>query len=454
MTTLKKLLPLMLILLMISCSNEDDSNDGDLEIKKYVSLNPANPLLLKLERSDNITISYYGEKDDQGRALSCTLIGVQTPDSESPVYTQIDESGRPTKIFASDGSSIKFNYDDLNNIRVSVTTSLGENRISFPLNSFQEESESSINRVSARQNRKIKLLNSTEAIQPRATANCNVSNLKISLDKCGDPFNNASIMLLAKGVDAPDYQAQYLATSDGNGNYCFIIDRPESSAIQLNEICASIESVLGSLCTGLSFFNTIPGAQVTLCATISSVFTAASLPVFVGCEILINSLNLYCGTLGASGGPGLPSVLSSICESEALEENIPSIFTFKPAIYIDGDNYIVGQETGSFPTSGPFDDINIALPSVAKVNDFYTNPTDPNPNQDYIATAIINCIEVVSNATIIVVGTDGFTDSITVSLPQGNSTISLSVPGAEGGIKDFLSISVDGLTPSTNVIFF
>ncbi|MFD2916702.1 hypothetical protein [Psychroserpens luteus] len=452
MKTFKTLSFFVFALLVISCSKEDGINKNELEIKKYVSLNPANPLLLKLERSDNITISYYGEKDELGRALNCNLIGVQTPDSETPVYTQIDDSGRPAKVFASDGSSIKFNYEDINDPRISVTTSLGENRLSFPLNSFQEDTKSSIQQGNTRVNKKIKLLN-TKEIERRTTANCDISNLKISLEKCGDPFNNATIMLLAKGVDAPNYQAQYIATSDGNGNYCLIVDQPQPSAIQLSEICSSVESALSPICTGLDFFNTIPGSQVTLCATISSVFTAVSLPVFVGCESLINALNLYCGTLGASGDGGL-SVLGAICESEALEENIPSTFTFKPAIYIDGDNYIIGQETGDFPTSGPFNDINITLPSVTKINDFYTNPSDPSPGQDYIVNAVINCIEAVSNATIIVVGTDGYTDSITVSLPQGNSTISLSVPGADGGIKDFLSISVDGLQPSTNVIYF
>ncbi len=454
MKTFKLSVLFIIAFLMIACDTEDDSADNELEIKQFISVDPANPLLLRLERSDDIIISYYGEKDNLGRALNCNLVGVKYPQLDKPIYTEIDEAGRPSKVFASDGSSIKFNYDDLNDVRVSVVTAQGQNRLSFPLSTFQDQNRKPQNSSSIRSGKKLKLIETTPTDASQNRAACNISNLQVNLQQCEEPFNNASILLLAKGVDDPDYQAQYYANSNGNGSYCFNVKQPQPSAIQVDEICFSVESVLGTLCDGLQFLNAIPGGQITLCVAISSAFTAASLQVFTGCEILINSLNIYCNTLGASPAPGVPSVLAAMCDSEALDENIPTQFTFKPAIYIDGGSTIVGAETNEYPTSGPFDDINIAIPEEPKVKDFYTNPFDPSPEQDYIATAELNCILDGMIATISVVGTDGYTDSITVTLPQGNSTISLSVPGAEGGIKDILTVDIHGFSTLNNIIFF
>lgn len=446
----------LLLLSIFGCSEkEEDTPNIQTDFKQFISVNPSNPLLLRVEKADNTIIEYYGEKDSNGKALNCNLISVKSSETEASIYTKIDTQGRPTKVFGYDGSSISFNYDDINDIRIEVITSNGENRLNFPLKDYDVASKTSTSLIKSntRIGKKIKLL-TTSNTNNKAQSSCNTSNLSMNITKCNESFNYATVVLLAKGVDVPSYQARYESRSDGNGNYCFLIDKPEPSSIQIDDICNSIESVLGNVCTGLEIFNSNPVAQITLCATISSAFTAASLPVFAGCEILINSMTIYCNTLGASPVPQAPSVLASLCNSEALDENIPTEFVFKPAIYIDGGAYIIGNETSSFPSSGPFSDISISLPSNPSIANFTTNPLDPNPSIDYVATAVIECLENPSVATIRVVGSDDYTDSITVNLPIGNSTISLSVPGADGGVKDYLSVEIENLSTATRVILF
>ena len=456
MKSIKYLIISIVLLSFIGCSNNDDDSESvQTATRQFVSVNSSNPLLLRIEKENNTVIEYYGEKDSNGKALNCNLISVKTSEADEPIYTKIDNEGRPTKVFGSDGSSISFNYENINDVRIEVVTSNGENRLNFPLNDYRvsNKTSSKFKKNNARIGKKIKLLDKS-IVNSKTQSSCNISNLSMQIDKCNEPFNYATVILLAKGVDVPSYQARYESRSDGNGNYCFLIDKPEPSSIQLDDICNSIENVLGNVCTGLEVFNTNPAAQLTLCATISSAFTVASLPVFTGCEVLINSMNLYCNTLGASVVPNAPSVLASLCNSDTLDESVPTEFVFKPAIYIDGGNYIVGDETNSFPTSGPFSGINLTIPSNPSIADFSTDPSDPNPEVDYVATAVIQCLENPSIATITVVGTDDYTDSITINLPIGNSTISLSVPGAEGGVKDYLSIVVENLSASTRVIIF
>ena len=436
-----------ILIFIVACSKKDDvAPSASLSYKQFVSLSPSNPLLLRVERNDNTIVEYYGEKNSNGEALSCNLIGVKTPEYQETIYTEIDSVGRPTKVFSYDGSSISFNYENINDIRVEVITSNGENRLNFPLKDYNRTTKASIikSKHNERNGRRIKLLKKTD-INNEKQISCDVSNLRVNLDKCNKPFDYATVILLAKGVDEPSYQARYQSRSDGNGSYCFLIDKPEPSSIKIDDICKSVESVLGTLCMGVELVNN-PASQITLCTTISAAFSAAGLSVFLGCEALINAMNIYCSTLGASPGPSFPSILSEICSSSVLDENVPTEFTFKPAVYIDGGSYFLGDETNKFPTMGPFTDIDIVLPSTAAIADFSTEPLDPEPEVDYVATAIIECLDHPSSAVIKVVGTDQYTDSIALNLPVGNSTISLSVPGAEGGVKDYLSIDVQGLS--------
>lgn len=455
MKTIKYLIYSVILLCFLACSkNNDDSPNPQSVYKQFISLRPSNPLLLRIEKDDNTVIEYYGEKDSNGRALTCDMISVKTSEIEEPIYTLIDSQGRPTKVFGYDGSSISFNYDDINDIRLDVITTDGENRLSFALNDFDisNKNSSTLVKNNMRKGKKIKLLDKSNIISEKLAA-CNISNLNIQIDKCNSPFDYATVILYAKGVGVP-YEGRYKSRSDGNGNYCFKIDEPTPSPVQLDDICQSIDDVLGTICTGLEFFNTNPANELTLCSAIASAFTAASLPAFATCEILIKSMNFYCNTLGASPVPGSSSVLGNLCNSTALDENIPTEFVFKPVVYIDGSDYVIGAETNSFPTSGPFTDIFLSLPDSPSITDFTTNPADPDPSEDYVATALIECLTNPSVATISILGTDGFTDSVTVNLPAGNSTISLTVPGAEGGVLDTLKVEVENLLTSTRVIIF
>ncbi len=436
----------------------DDKNPIDSESIGYsalISVNPANSLLLKVEKEDGTVIEYYGEKDSEGQALTCNLVSVTTSDYDGPIYTEIDEEGRPLKVFGYEGASISFNYDDIDNIRIEVITSNGENRLSFPLNDYtsynlDKKTESNIN---IRKGREIEVLKSPVLSDVDIDFCDDLSNLHMNITKCDEPFDNATVIMYAIGVDGENpYQARYESRSHGDGNYCFRIDKPEQSSIHADDLCNNLDNVLGNICIGLEPFDL--GSELILCEYIAIAFNAAGLPAFAACATLVGSMKLYCETLGKSEQGG-PSILSKLCDLEALDEDLPPTqFVFKAGIYIDGGDIITVNETNEFSTSGPFTDLDVSLPSTPIIAEFSTNPLDPNPGENYVATAVIKCIETSTSAIISVVGSDGYTSSKTIDIPAGNSSISLYVPGAEGGVLDKVSVEIEDGTTSTRVIIF
>jgi hypothetical protein len=133
---------------------------------------------------------------------------------------------------------------------------------------------------------------------------------------------------------------------------------------------------------------------------------------------------------------------------------VPTQLTFNPSIYTPGGLTYVSPETSPFPAGGPFPELTLTLPDNFEISSFFTTPADPDPGQDYVATGSVVCAAEGTTATIRITGTDGYTDSSTVTLPAGNSEVTLFIPGAEGGVQDILSIEVQGLPALNNVIVF
>mmetsp|Transcript_25877 Transcript_25877/g.71238 ORF Transcript_25877/g.71238 Transcript_25877/m.71238 type:complete len:121 (+) Transcript_25877:55-417(+) len=98
----------------------------------------------------------------------------------------------------------------------------------------------------------------------------------------------------------------------------------------------------------------------------------------------------------------------------------------------------------------PFADVAAVVESVS------TSPFDPNPSQSYVFSATVSCVVDDGSVVLSVVGTDGYTDSAFCSPPSGDPyTCTLSVPGAEAGVFDKLTVSIapDGVSKTLNIIF-
>jgi hypothetical protein len=96
--------------------------------------------------------------------------------------------------------------------------------------------------------------------------------------------------------------------------------------------------------------------------------------------------------------------------------------------------------------------LSIDLGGKASIDNFYLSPSNPGERVDYVAIADVYCIRAGSSVTISIVGTDGYTASDTKDFPSGvlNQRCTLPVPGAEAGVRDVCTITVNN-PDGTNV---
>lgn len=460
------LFTLLLALIPItSCSNDDSSNSDSTNssflIDPIISIDPDNPFLFSATTNTNETIEFYGEKDTEGVPTKCDLIIVRESENTNPVLINLDDASRPKSVIGYDGSAITFNYDDPNDIKVNAIYPNNAFNLSFALNDNASKVSGLTTKTSAskRLGKKMKIVSNVMSSRDAVNSCADDTNVSVSLSKCGMPQGNPYAVRLHVLTDEPNTHQPFFPlgykSAGANGAFCFRVRQGnwvlDTDALQ--NICSGFASVASVVCSGIEAINANPGSEIQLCATIAAASNLASVPAFVGCEALINALKIPC-LAASSAVPGSNSVVDGICNSSILELlPYPSTVYFRPTVMRPGKTQYWGERTASFPIEGPFNTIDVMLPAEPEVSSFYTTPFDPNPDTDYLATAEIECLDAATPATITVVGTDGYTDSLSITLPEGSSTISLSVPGAEGGILDKITVAFDNITSSRVVIF-
>jgi hypothetical protein len=472
MRKLESLVIILLIITNFSCGNDvneglelSNLTDGEIISNQVISIDPDNPLLFSLVTKNNEVIQFYGEKDSEGVPTKCNLISVQESESADPVLINLDDLGRPIDVIGSDGSAISFNYDKPDDIFLNVTYPNNEYNLSFSLNDYTEKNGFSdkIIKNSRRLGKKIAFANNFTT-EKEAANSCDKSNINVKLTKCGNPplavdeyWVSLKVRTEDTNVQVPYQGGTFWRGSVGNGIYCFRVREPETIDTKLvQKICTGFSNVASGVCIGINLINTTPGADIRLCTSIAAASNLAAIPTFIGCEVLIKALALPCLSLSSSAVEGSDSVLDVLCQSSILElkpNPIPTTYYFDTEVSKAGYERFRAPKTKSYPISGPFEDIEIELPAKPEINDFYTVPFDPDPDTDYVATAIIECLDTPTQATITVVGTDGYTDSLTLELPAGNSSISIVVPSADSGILDKITVEVGGLKSYRAVIF-
>lgn len=126
----------------------------------------------------------------------------------------------------------------------------------------------------------------------------------------------------------------------------------------------------------------------------------------------------------------------------------------------DGIPYNVSGPSITVPGQGPFGVLSIDLGSKTVINSLILDPSSPIEGADYVATSDIFCLPSNASVSISVLGTDGYEDSelYTVGLNQAQAQFVLTVPGAETGVQDIITLIItlpDGETiqRTTSLIF-
>ena len=96
----------------------------------------------------------------------------------------------------------------------------------------------------------------------------------------------------------------------------------------------------------------------------------------------------------------------------------------------------------------PLENMVVKMGGKPKIESFKLSPSAPMQGESYIAIAELACLPPGTQVVMDIVGTDGYEDTKTSFISSDESVrykATLSVPGAESGVKDVCTVKV--ITP-------
>jgi hypothetical protein len=433
--------------------------------------NPADPLILRAQTAKGETIDYFGGKDAQGKATSLTSVRVSTSDNKV-TNIGLDSQARPTQIHASNGVSIKITWLSSTNILVTAITADGAIQANTTID-FTSLTASAIyrphpsaetsgvtrnaalaaTRVDASYGRAVR--HKDAGTNPSASAAAGISQVNVT--RCGNPVNDADVGMTVIPSSNPSNAFTLPATFAGSGQYNVSIPSQPSPGEDIQQRCEDIAGALGHGCEGLEALP--PGSEHYIAArlglAVAEFGPEASAAVFAGIEVGFAAARLYCETLGYSPAEGAPDLAELLCGGigALIDRFAAGDLHLIPIVSIPGKGVVDGGSGATVPSSGSFPTFNVDAGGKVEIASFTTSPADPDPFQSYVAEALIECAPQGTQVTISMVGTDGFTKSATATI-QGDANVTLTVPGAEAGVMDTITIAVsNGPTKRIAIVF-
>lgn len=99
--------------------------------------------------------------------------------------------------------------------------------------------------------------------------------------------------------------------------------------------------------------------------------------------------------------------------------------------------------TGLIPPEGPYPVLTVNVPGTVGVSGLTLTPSSPQARQNYMAKGLVSCQQVGDIVTISVIGTDGYTDSVSTTVAStGDQSFTLNVPGAASGVNDVVTLQI------------
>lgn len=268
------------------------------------------------------------------------------------------------------------------------------------------------------------------------------------------------------------YRGRYEAVWQSGGTYVYTlpsIDNQPAIAEFLNIAGPKIKKLLDWMClpnmNGQTWTDPMTTEMVLLvCAQamkITSITGPLAVKIGVACTALGTALVTYCNTLNkalVSNDHNSPTVQDVPVLKDIIDATFGKLWNnlvVKPATYgLPLDIYVCQQgldkvymsygfTTGS-SSSDPLPAVEISIDSEPLIQSFKLEPPAPVAHQGYNAIATLSCIPQGSVAVMTVVGTDGYTNTETVTLDNEISyEMKLYVPGANTeGVKDLCTVAV------------
>jgi hypothetical protein len=414
-------------------------------------------------------LTVYAEKDGNGLPTNLTALRYQMPDelgTDEATWVFFDDSGQLSKMLGVDGSTIEFDWMSATRVAVSAVSGDGSTQVNTTVHLPDSSSAKPKTATTARERAGTDVPIS-RSLGAKRSAWAAKDTVIVYVERCGRPVDGAEVFVTFVSQDdagdpsiiSEQFPARPTRTT---GEYEVRLPVREAFTDATDgEMCQAIADGLGNGCT----FAQIPGGQDLLCLELGTAVAAGTLHppagggTFALCEATFKALTVYCGTLGASAGPGAPSLADAICDQVRANEASGLVPSFSAVSTIRAEIQAFARLPGVplgtsqpliVPATGPFPELSIDLEDTEVLDRFSIEPADPEPGEEYIATARLSCIPPGSVIRMSIARRIGgicyYADSteITVRGDNPDPVIDMPVPGAREEAADMLTVEVVG----------
>ena len=472
-------------------SIEDRTDEASMYFGPTYDLhtNSLDATLLVANYRNGTSIKYLGQKDSNGLATALDTFEI-TDASGLETSVQIDDEGRPRRFDNPEVGTLDLLWLSETEVAVSFLSVDGDIQANVVIDLTDPGVPTSTSTVDAdiRATRPPTDLAPSDARHDVAADNW--SSIDVSAASLGfgnelavnspvgatEPSDlagtSSSIVTVTQcdGVAVEDAIVKMVATGDGQtitlqgrhlggGQYQVDIPTTDSNPGETAEdICEGVLDFL-TLCPIVEAIP--PGGEVQICVGLGAAIdlalggpTGEGAAIAAVCVAGIRGYQLACKINPGPNIPGAPGLLDAVCANikDIVNYAIGEDYLLTPVVQAPGLGTMVGN-TESVSALGPFPDFSVDFGGDLAITSFTVAPPDPAPFQSYVATVQIACAPPDTLVTMSISGTDGYTDSITC-LVSGTGSCELSVPGAVDGIRDVITVTIDGGPSRTIAIVF
>ncbi|TVQ05092.1 MAG: hypothetical protein EA359_04130 [Balneolaceae bacterium] len=295
----------------------------------------------------------------------------------------------------------------------------------------------------------------------------------IHIERCGANLDGALVRLkiAQKGV----IDQWFMTTPINNGRYRANIPiGGDTMGEKFLEGCESVLGVIGSSC---EVSKQLLLSSPLYCSKISLYAGPAAPKVFAACQVAVAAYATTCAIVGWSplGDTELPEGIewpswatpqAYICPGlsylvdrgvDYFGEPIHYTVTISHPSITFGHGSSHHSNVATSPANGPYPDITIKIDGDPDVIGFWADPGNPPAGVGYTVYASMSCVEPGSTIRLSIVGTDGYSNSrscVVTAANIHNQTCMLQVPGASGGVRDVITLTVNGITIDNLTVIF
>lgn len=439
---------------IISCdlSNNKIDNDAELDLTTLtLTTNPSDPLIAIYTSADNEVVHYYGLRNQDGIPTEINLLTFQKEDETISIH--FDSYGRPNLIYTEEGSQFMFDWIDAERAVFTAISGDGEIQINSVID-FRDKQNLNINHNLERIGRPLLLENSVAVKSSDLEyfpKNFNYENKSlIKVTDCGVPLNNAKPWVQVYGTTSNKNLGKFPTKKIGEGLYSSSIPSNVTILLDGTKIYNSSKNAIDKLCNASALVNFLE--KRIICHEISIILAAtkAGIPVAVAFSALCNSAAFGLEVSCSSAVPGSPTNIDTFLKANLVDRSITedvSMYAYLEGPFFSAPNTKINTRSAEIIVSAgeKFPNFEIEMGSETKIEGLILKPSSPSEGQDYVAELGVFCLKYGSTVTMSVLGTDGYSDSVSNTVPlnsDGLSTYRLTVPGAEQGVQDVISTEV------------